>query len=317
MALVGKTALRRRFGGTHPDRKKVACTQQADLNEIGMRRRAVGRAERPGELKAIRRAGNLRQAIGSDIRRHVVVQPLPRQTRHALRTAAGRAAAWTAELRTQAVQDSVKCGVPSQALARTEKRTAGCADAMGEQRVVIERGGETRITAACVGQTGPQPWLWQIEHAIGKAPGRPRLPVMLFLWLNQDDTAWRAAPTGATAHEILHTTIGNADEPVIVAVKIIGMRGEAGPDGFDASGGIMHQTDTVGRRCHCAGRRSGRARAAGTMALRPRPDRSCRCWELPVRCSPRAAGVTHSSNSPCNAAAIQQHICIDPDLVSL
>ncbi len=150
MALVGKTALCRRSGGMHPDSKKVACTQQADLNEIGMRRSSVGSAERSGELKAIGRACNLRQAVGSDIHRDVVVQPFPRQTRYAHRTASGRAPSWTAESRAEVFEYSVKCCVPCQALARTEQRTGGCADGMGEHRVVAESGGKARINAACV-----------------------------------------------------------------------------------------------------------------------------------------------------------------------
>ncbi len=88
---------------------------------------------------------------------------------------------------------------------------------------------------------------------------------MLFLGLDQDDPAWRALPAGAPAHEILHTTIGDADQPVIVAVKIIGVPGKAGPDGFDARGGIMHQTDTVRQRCHLRGSRGRTGSCSGPV----------------------------------------------------
>ncbi len=89
MALVGKAAGRRDRGRRLSARQHGAGAQQADLDEIGVRRGAIGRAEDARELVAVSGAGRPGKRIGADIVGDLVMKPLPRPPGHA-RIASGR-----------------------------------------------------------------------------------------------------------------------------------------------------------------------------------------------------------------------------------
>lgn len=88
-------------------------------------------------------------------------------------------------------------------------------------------------------QSRLQPSLRQIEHAVGKTVLMTRLAVMGLLRFDENDAAGRAATPGAPAEEILHTLFGDADQPFIMLVHIIGMAGEARADRLDPTASVM------------------------------------------------------------------------------
>ncbi len=222
-----------------------------------MRRGPVGGTERPGQLEAIGSTRRPGQCIRAEVSRQLVMQALAGPARHPIVAPGRRTPRDPTEMPAQPVQHPVQRGVADQVFAGPGQGGAGHADRHPEGRVVVKRGREARRATGCVGQAGSQPALRQIEHAVGEAARRPGLPVMGLPGLDQDDPAGRAALASAAAEEVLHTVVGDADQPIVMAMQVVGMRGEAGLDRLHAGRLVVHQPDTVG-----GGRRdSGRSRA--------------------------------------------------------
>lgn len=80
---------------------------------------------------------------------------------------------------------------------------------------------------------------------VGETVGAAGLAVMGFLGLDQDHPSRRAAPAHAPAEEILNPAFGDADQPVVVAVQIIGVGGEPGVDRLHAARPIADQADAI------------------------------------------------------------------------
>jgi hypothetical protein len=76
---------------------------------------------------------------------------------------------------------------------------------------------------------------------------------MRLLRLDQDDAAGGGALAGAAAEKVLHAPVGDADQPFVMPVQVIGMAGKAGTDSLDAARGIAHQCQPVGERGHGRG----------------------------------------------------------------
>jgi hypothetical protein len=68
---------------------------------------------------------------------------------------------------------------------------------------------------------------------------------MSLLRLDQDNSVRCAALAHTAAEEILHPVIGDTNEPIIVAVKVIGMCGETGLDRLHTGRLIMHQPNVM------------------------------------------------------------------------
>ena len=70
---------------------------------------------------------------------------------------------------------------------------------------------------------------------------------MLFLRFNEDHPSRCAAVTFASTEKLLHPMLRCTNEPVIVAMQIVGMGIEAGTNGFNAAYRITHETNEIGR----------------------------------------------------------------------
>ena len=144
-------------------------------------------------------------------------------------------------------QNLVKHGVPGQSVGSCMKGRAGPANRGREMRIVCQCRAKSKTSIARKSERRPEPQLGQIEHAVGKAFAIAGISVMLFFWLNEDHSSRCAAVTFASAEKLLHSVLGCANKPVIVAMQIVGMGIETGTNGFNTTYRITHETNEIDR----------------------------------------------------------------------
>ena len=245
MALVSEAAGCRYVCRPLPTGEQMPGTRQADLNEVGVRRGSVGRTKGAGELETVRGADRPGQRVSAEVPGGVVVQPLARPASHPPVASCRDAVFRAAEMRAQQGEDVVQGRVALKAPCPANQGATGDADHAAERWIVEQIVSKTRLTAGRVSQPRPQPWARQVEHPVREAIWTARLPIMGLLGLDQDDPARRAASTLAAAEEVLHAVIGGADQPVVVTVQVVSVRGEAGANRFHPARRIVHETDAV------------------------------------------------------------------------
>ena len=245
MALIGKAAIGGNGGRAEPRGKELPGLEQAGLQQIRMGAGAVCGTKGAGELKPVGGPGGLGESIPADILGQPAMQPVTRALGDGGRRAAGGEALGALQMRPQTAEDGIQSGVAPQLLAPLPERRAGGADGQAQGRVIAKRRPETGIADRPVAEAVLQPAARQVEHAIRKAAFRAGLPVMRFLRLDENDAARRAEAPGAAAEKILHAVIGDTDQPFIMAMKVIGMAGEAGRYALDAAGRVPRERNAV------------------------------------------------------------------------
>ena len=136
-------------------------------------------------------------------------------------------------------------------------KTAGLVKAC---RSALTLCGQTRVLAQGIGKTGLtiggsifeqrvhftlQPVRIEVEHRIGKAFLGRRLPIVNVPRLQQKHVARRAEMADATAIELLHTLLGNADKKTVMPVRIVGVPLKVSTNRFNPGIDILGQLDPV------------------------------------------------------------------------
>jgi len=285
MALVGEAAGRRGLGRTLALREELTGADEARLHQVAMGRGVTDGAKGASKMEAVRGAGIVGERVEADILGQGIMKPFTRPPGGRNGVSAGRRPS--------------RAPRRGQALGWGSEREASRADRGGELRVIDEGRQKSWIADRRVGKSGVQPGARQIQHAIGEAAAIAGLPVMSLLRLDQDDTAGGAAATAATAEKILLSAFGDADEPIVVAMQVAGVAGEARPDYLDSARAIADELHVVGRRRNRFGRHARHANGCRHYLVRIAD--SCSCVD-PLACEdPQADSAAELTAKQVNA----------------
>ena len=133
-------------------------------------------------------------------------------------------------------------------------------DRIDEAAVVDERMAECGFDAAQARQVQParrafDPCLRQVQHPVGEAARFGRMAVVHRAGFDQDRAARHARMQRTVALETLHALFGEADQHVVVIVRIVCMAVEMRVQAFDAGFRIASRDEPVVARvgivCRC------------------------------------------------------------------
>jgi hypothetical protein len=97
---------------------------------------------------------------------------------------------------------------------------------LGEQRQA--RAPAMSVAKDLGDQVGPQ-----VEHGVGEATARGRVPVVGIVGVEGHDHAGGAGPRAAPTAERLHALLGHTEQVGVVAVAVIDVPDEVGAHGLD------------------------------------------------------------------------------------
>ncbi|POM17574.1 hypothetical protein CSX04_05872 [Burkholderia cepacia] len=223
-----------------------------------MRRRAVRALEQPRQPEPVD-PGEIDECIEADIVAHARMQQIARagnRGRDGMAAALKRGAQFAAEPRQQAVERLVACELALVAVERDERLP----DRVDEAAIVDQRVAERGFDAAEARQVQPacrslDPCLREVQHSVREAARFGRVAIVQRARLDQDRAARHARMHRPVALELLHALFGEADQHVVVIVRIVCMTAEMRMQALDAGVRIAPSDEPVVARVAAVRRR--------------------------------------------------------------